>query len=221
MHQPNAIMNDPRGSLWRRWDLHVHTPSSLTHNYGADSETTWERFIAALEALPAEFSVIGINDYLFLDGYRKVLEYKSRGRLANIATFLPVLEFRIDKFGGTDGRLRRVNLHVVFSNELTSDQIEQQFLNQLRAKYTLSPGLDGAMWNGVITRDSLADLGTKIIESVPREKRAEYGSPLIEGFNNLNLSIDTIYTALDSTYLLGRYVTAVGKTEWASLKWND
>ena len=21
-------MNDPRGSLWRKWDLHLHTPSS-------------------------------------------------------------------------------------------------------------------------------------------------------------------------------------------------
>ncbi len=21
-------MNDPRGSLWRKWDLHVHTPES-------------------------------------------------------------------------------------------------------------------------------------------------------------------------------------------------
>lgn len=214
-------MNDPRGSLWRRWDLHVHTPSSLSHNYGADSDATWDRYISALEALPAEFAVIGINDYIFLDGYRKVLEYKSRGRLANISTFLPVLEFRIDKFGGTDSKLRRVNFHVIFSNELSSDQIDQQFLNQLRAKYTLSPGLDGSSWGGVITRDSLRDLGAKIIESAPPERRPEYGQPLIEGFNNLNLSLDNIHSALDSSYLRGRYITAVGKTEWASLKWND
>jgi len=143
------------------------------------------------------------------------------GRLANIAAFLPVLEFRIDRFGGTDGHLRRINFHVIFSNELGSDQIEQQFLNQLRAKYTLTPGLDSTFWSGVITRDSLEDLGKKIIASVPEERRAEYGAPLIEGFNNLNLGVDTIDSALQSSYLRDKFVTAVGKTEWAALKWND
>jgi len=24
-------MNDPRGSLWRKWDLHLHTPSSTDY----------------------------------------------------------------------------------------------------------------------------------------------------------------------------------------------
>ena len=84
-------MNDPRGSLWRKWDLHVHTPCSLHHHYGSDTPEAWERFIAELEALPPEFSVLGINDYLFLDGYRKVLEFRNQGRLKNIATILPVL----------------------------------------------------------------------------------------------------------------------------------
>ena len=62
------VVNDARGSLWRRWDLHVHTPASLYHNYGSGSDV-WERFITALEQLPKDFSVIGINDYLFLDRY--------------------------------------------------------------------------------------------------------------------------------------------------------
>ena len=135
------MVNDAYGSLWRRWDLHVHTPASLHHNYGLGSDV-WERFITALEQLPKYFSVIGINDYLFLEGYRKVLEFKSQGRLKNIDTFLPVLEFRLARFAGTEGALKRINYHVVFSNKITSDQIEQQFLNQLKAHYTLSPGVD-------------------------------------------------------------------------------
>lgn len=211
-------MNDPRGSLWRKWDLHVHTPASLHHGYGG-AEDVWEKFIVALEELPKEFSVIGINDYLFLDGYRKVLEYKSRGRLANIATFLPVLEFRIDKFAGTENKLRRINYHVIFSNEVGSDQIEQQFLNRLTAQYKLA--VQHATWSGVITRQSLTDLGQMIIDTVPPDKKADYGPPIIEGFNNLNLSVKDIKQALDSYYFEGNYITAIGKTEWASLKWND
>ena len=173
------VVNDARGSLWRRWDLHVHTPASLYHNYGSGSDV-WERFITALEQLPEDFSVIGINDYLFLEGYRKVLEFKNQGRLKNIDTFLPVLEFRLARFAGTEDKLRRINYHVVFSNEITSDQIEQQFLNQLKAHYTLSPGVDQE-WAGVVTRQSLEDLGKAIIASVPDNKKSDYGPTGIRG----------------------------------------
>ena len=174
----------------------------------------------ALEQLPEDFSVIGINDYLFLEGYRKILEFKSQGRLNNIDTFLPVLEFRLARFAGTEDKLRRINYHVVFSNEITSDQIEQQFLNQLKAHYTLSPGVDQE-WAGVVTRQSLEDLGKAIIASAPDNKKADYDRPIFEGFKNLNLSVETIRSALDSPYFKNNYITAVGKTEWTSLKWND
>ena len=212
-------MNDPRGSIWRRWDLHVHTPCSLHNCYGGGNDV-WERFVTALEELPTEFSVIGINDYLFLDGYRKILEFKNQGRLANIDTFFPVLEFRLAKFAGTEGHLRRINYHVIFSNDITTDQIEQQFLSQLSAKYKLSSDIQ-AEWGGVVTKESLTDLGQKIIDSVPDGKRGDYCSPILEGFRNLNLSVDAIRSALDSPYFKGNYITAIGKTEWTSLKWND
>lgn len=47
-------MNDKRGSKWRKWDLHVHTPSSLVHNFKpkAEEEDTWESYIKDLESLP-------------------------------------------------------------------------------------------------------------------------------------------------------------------------
>ena len=213
------MVNDARGSLWRRWDLHVHTPASLYHNYGSSSDV-WERFITALEQLPEDFSAIGINDYLFLEGYRKVLEFKNQGRLKNIDTFFPVLEFRLARFAGTEEKLRRINCHVLFSNEISSDQIEQQFLNQLKAHYTLSPGVE-QKWAGVITLQSLEDLGKAIIATVPENKKSDYGPPILEGFNNLNLQVENIREALDSPYFRNNYITAVGKTEWASLKWNN
>ncbi len=213
-------MNHPKGSLWRKWDLHVHTPASIHQNYGGDSEEVWERFISELEALPPSFSVIGINDYLFLDGYQRVTEYKSQGRLQNIVTFLPVLEFRIARFAGTDSKLRRANFHVIFSNQISTATIQQQFLNQLQAKYTLSP-VEGFEWAGVVTRDSLADLGRAIIESAPETERDKYGPPLLEGFRNLNLPVEAIRAALESPYFSNGYLTAIGKAEWESIRWND
>jgi hypothetical protein len=61
-----------------KWDLHVHTPFSLIQHFtGSDIDNKWDVFISDLESLPEEFQVIGINDYLFIEGYKKVLEYKE------------------------------------------------------------------------------------------------------------------------------------------------
>src|SRR5271157_4068091 len=148
-------MNDCRGATWRVWDLHVHTPDSIVQNYGPRNEVTWEKFIRDLENLPDRFKVLGINDYMFLDGYKKVYAAKKAGRLANIELLFPVIELRLDKFGGTDSSLSRVNFHVIFSDEIPAETIEQQFLNALSRHYQLSPEFAGIEWSGVPSRAGL------------------------------------------------------------------
>lgn len=215
-------MNYQQGSEWRKWDLHVHTPESLENHYsGKDKEEKWERFLDDLEALPADVKVLGINDYLFIDGYRKLLAYKKDGRIQNIDTIFPVIEFRIKKFAGHKD-FKRINFHVIFSNELTPDTIQNQFLNSLQGKYSLTPGIERVEWNAAVTIESLEDLGKKIKESVPAELLQNYGTDLIEGFNNLNLDEEEIIRLLSSnTYLRNNYLLAIGKTEWESLSWGE
>lgn len=214
-------MNDAQGSVWRKWDLHVHTPDSLVHQY--EGENPWETFLNALESLPPEFKVIGINDYLFLDGYKRIIGERQKGRLANIDLFLPVVELRLDRFCGSNNHLSRVNYHVIFSNELSTETIEHQFINALSSKYVLSPQYSSVAggWSGVPNRQGLEDLGRKIIGSVPESERPKFGTPLVEGFNNLCLSLESIQGLLDSPYFKGKAITAVGKTEWADIKWNN
>lgn len=216
-------MNDPRGSIWRKWDLHVHTPNSLVHNYSGPDP--WDRFIRELSELPPDFKVIGVNDYIFLDGYKRILVEKANGKLGNIELFLPVIELRLDKFGGSAGHLSRVNYHIIFSNQLSPELIEQHFLNALSSRYIVSPQYDhlrkGSKWAALPTKESLRDLGRLIIESVPAIERQRFGDPLIEGFNNLCISEDDVREALQSHYFEGKVVTAIGKTEWADIKWND
>ncbi len=215
-------MNDNQGSLWRKWDLHVHTPASLEQHYGGDRDEVWDMYLNDLENLPSEFSVIGINDYLFLDGYRRVLKAKDSGRLSNLDLILPVIELRMARFGGSRSNLSRVNLHVIFSNELSPDTIEDQFLSGLNRDYKLSPEHQHLQWKARITRQSLTDLGQMIIDSVPEDQRQHYGSPLTEGFNNLNYEPEPLIDSLkQNTYLRNNYLLAVGKTEWADIKWND
>lgn len=227
------MKNEPVGSTWKKWDLHVHTPSSIVHNYPGTNEEAWDAFLLDLEALPTEFKVIGINDYIFIDGYERVRKAKlEQGRLKNIDLVLPVIELRLDKFAGVvkkdkDGTYsqsgwNRINLHVVF-DALDPEVIRQQFLGSLAPSYQLIP--DSTNWNGkwkgVITRDSLAELGQMIIDSAPAEKKADYAPPLQEGFNNLCVSLEKVVEALDRHYLAGKYLIAIGKTEWDNLKWDD
>ena len=83
----------PQGSEWKKWDLHVHTPCSIVEKYGGNTEQAWEKFLDDLEKLPADFKVIGVNDYLFLDGYKRLCEEKeNNNRLQNIDLLLPVVD---------------------------------------------------------------------------------------------------------------------------------
>lgn len=227
------MTNNPAGSTWKKWDLHVHTPSSLVHHYpGASQDEAWEAFLTDLEALPPEFKVIGINDYIFIEGYERARKAKlEQGRLKNIDLLLPVIELRLDKFGGVVKRAKdgsysqsdwtRINLHVIF-DALEPEIIRQQFLGSLFASYDLIPDsadLKGK-WRGAITRDSLGELGQMIIDAAPADKKADFASPLEEGFNNLCVSLEKVTEALNKHHLIGKHLLAIGKTEWANLKWD-
>lgn len=212
-----------KGSEWIKCDLHVHTPYSIENHYGDGRlEDTWEKFISDLENLPKEFKIIGINDYLFIDGYIKVQEYKNEGRLSNIDLLLPVIELRIDKFGtiSADNPFKRVNFHIIFSNELTPALIKGQFLDAINSEYKLVPDYvsNESDWGGVINRENLINLGEKLIES---SNGVLKGSPLKIGFQSLNISYDDLLKKLQNPRLKGKFLTAVGKTEWDILRWES
>src|ERR1700688_4482895 len=62
-------MNWPKGSKWRKWDLHVHSPASA--HFSGD----WNQFIIQLGN--ADSDVIGLNDYFSVAGYKEVLRRLS------------------------------------------------------------------------------------------------------------------------------------------------
>ena len=215
-------MNYPQGSEWRKWDLHVHTPASIFHNYPGVETDAWNAFLADLESLPPDFKVIGINDYLFLDGYKRVLAEMAKGRLSNLDLVLPVIELRLDKFVGHDSQFQRLNFHIIF-DAIDPEIIETQFISALPREFKLLPAHEAlhGRWSAVPTRKTLTDFGQLIIGAAPLERRAQYGAPLQEGFNNFNVALDNVKKALNSTYFEGKYLTAVGKTEWDQIKWSD
>lgn len=208
-----------KGAEWRKWDLHVHTPLSIYQQFGVDEDETWQKYINDLENLSNDFAVIGINDYLFIDGYERLKnEQASNKRLQGIK-LLPVVEFRIEKFAGVQfDTLKRINLHVIFSDDVSAETIKSQFLNTLEQSYSLENGGD---WTRSITHTSVSELGAEIKSGVPKEELSKYGTDLVEGFNNLNVKEDQIFKSLEKDCFKDKHLIAIGKTEWGELKWTD
>ena len=50
-----------RGSEWRKWDLHIHTPETAKNNQFGDPQIAWPKYIQTLEK--PDISVFGITDY--------------------------------------------------------------------------------------------------------------------------------------------------------------
>lgn len=208
-----------KGAEWRKWDLHLHTPKSIYQQFGEDNDSTWNKYIDDLEDLSSDFAVVGINDYLFLDGYERLKKEQNENKRLQKLKLLPVVEFRIEKFAGVQfGNLKRINLHVIFSDEISVETIRSQFLNTLEQSYTLTTG---DSWTRAITYESVAELGAELKSKVPSDQLHNYGTDLTEGFNNLNVKEEQIFKSLEKDCFKDKYLIAIGKTEWGELKWTD
>ena len=133
------IYNYPRGSEWRKWDLHVHTPVSYENHF-----SRWDTYIKKLKEKAIEHGVeaVGITDYFSVNGYEKLLdeceeETKNTNpciKLDNgkMLYLFPVVELRLENFTSDN---ESVNIHVVFSPDLLPSTIRSSFLEKLRIKY--------------------------------------------------------------------------------------
>lgn len=149
-------MNIERGSTWKKWDFHVHTPYSILNNgYGFnpyasfDGEDPFDSYVIQLftKAVENNVSAIGITDYFSIEGYRRIRQNylsnpekmlslfpdnKLRKKIARMLIF-PNIELRLDTFVGEAAH--SVNYHVIFSDKVSEDDIEQNFLSQLQLVY--------------------------------------------------------------------------------------
>jgi hypothetical protein len=133
----------PRGSEWRKWDLHIHSPLSILNNCYPklpNGEPDWDKFTDKLGSLGV--AVVGITDYFTIEGYKKLLEIKKEGKLPGNLTILPNIEFRLSSVLSSkkDGKdPRRLNFHVIFSDEVSWKDIEEHFLHDINFFYEGNP----------------------------------------------------------------------------------
>ena len=135
-----------RGSVWRQWDLHIHTPASF-HWLGkkfrdcAGAVERGELIDQMIDALnKAEPAVFAIMDYWTFDGW---LALKARLKEAGA----PTLHKKV--FPGIELRLAapmkgRLNAHVLFSDEI-EDQALLDFKQALTIELVNRPLSDSAL----------------------------------------------------------------------------
>jgi len=102
------------GSLWHRWEPHVHAPGTL-FNDQFSGEDPWGDYLSKLEDASPQIRALAVTDYYLTDAYEHVrMEKDKNGRLPNIDLIFPNVELRLD-VGTTKGGW--VNIHLLVSPE--------------------------------------------------------------------------------------------------------
>lgn len=205
-----------KGSVWRKWDLHMHTPKSIIQGYGGDTTATWDAFIKKLASLPPEIKVIGVTDYLFCNGYEYLLT--RRQEFPNIELIIPNIEFRLNTFSGTEHNTKRHNFHILFDPDLEVKVIREQLLNCLSTGYLIQ---DNTEWQQTPTVNSLEELGRELKIVVPAENTIHNKTDLEVGFDNITYKRDDILKQLDKSPFKGKFIVAIGYSEWDQSKWDQ
>lgn len=146
MAPPNAF---ERGSEWRQWDLHVHTPASF-HWKGAkfdadpnsanNRKLVDEMIVAMNAAAPAVFALM---DYWTFDGWFALKRrLKEAGAPKLLKTVFPGIELRLMAPMKTPNK--RLNAHVLFSDRI-ADQALHDFKGMLRIAGVDRPLSDAAL----------------------------------------------------------------------------
>jgi hypothetical protein len=131
----NNGSNDVRnscGSLWHRWDPHIHIPGTL-HSDRFQGERRIDEYIERVNDASPRVRALGITDYYILDSYKQALEWRRDGRLPGVAVLFPNIELR---FAVNVDKGSPINFHLLVSPE-DADHIElaERFLNELTFKY--------------------------------------------------------------------------------------
>lgn len=132
-----TIMESNRGSEWRRWEMHLHTPGTKKEDQytGSTVNEKWDNFYTSIADYIGDGSdplhsicAIAITDYLSIDNYLKVCEDK---RLPNSVKFVfPNVELRMAPIASDSP----INIHCLFDPSIVGE-LEGRFFANLKFEY--------------------------------------------------------------------------------------
>jgi ABC-type cobalamin/Fe3+-siderophores transport system ATPase subunit len=216
----------PKGSEWRKWDTHIHTPASVLHNnFGSD----WDIYVKNLFKILIEKNIIaiGITDYFTIDGFKKIKEEYladdtklstlfSDDEIKKIKRILiiPNIEFRSDIFVGPNS----INFHIIFSEHVSMKDIEEKFLHDIHFVYQGEPQSEDK--KRVLKEGNLIELGAQL-----KSEHSEFGShsDLYVGMMNAVVDHKEISKILSekANVFGGKYLFVVADEDLSEVKWNS
>ncbi|WP_303148246.1 TrlF family AAA-like ATPase [uncultured Cloacibacillus sp.] len=126
-----------RGSVWRRWELHLHTPfTKKADQYtGRTTDEKWDNFYTSIADYIGNGSeplrsicAIAITDYLSIDNYLKVCADK---RLPDsVKLVFPNVELRMTPIASDSP----INIHCLFDPSIVGE-LEGRFFANLKFEY--------------------------------------------------------------------------------------
>lgn len=187
-------MNYNRGSEWRKWDLHIHTPGTAKNDNFGNSVDIWNQYIDALEK--TDVAVFGITDYFSIRNYLKVKEYQQHGRLKG-KFLLPNVELRMLP---TTKKGISINIHVIFDPNIDVSDLEREFFRPLQFPY------QNAKYSCIDT--DLARLG-RIVEGNPILPTE---AAIKKGIETFTVSYGDLHDVVSKEYFKGRIIIALSNS---------
>nr|WP_320118472.1 hypothetical protein [uncultured Marinifilum sp.] len=181
-----------RGSEWRKWDLHIHTPNTAKNDqFGTNS---WNAYISKLEEND-DIAVLGITDYFCIENYNKLKKEQNEGRLRN-KYLIPNVELRILPVTQRD---TPINIHVLFNPEKVNI-LEREFFRKLKFSYR------GADYSCI--KSDLIELG----RAYKNDPNLDEESAKKEGIGQFNVPFEKIREILEGNILDGEYIIGVSNS---------
>lgn len=210
-----------RGSEWKQWDLHIHTPASFHwtgQKFDVDPNSEKNKILVdeMINALnEAEPAVFALMDYWTFDGWfalKKRLNEPEAPRLKK--TVFPGIELRL-----AAPTACRLNAHVIFHNVI-ADQVLRDFKSALQVEVIERP----------LSDDSLILLARKVTEGKLKHHGftkaavdAQDDQALLAGSTIAEINCDSYKAAIESvpeSHAIGfmPFDTSDGLAE---VKWQD
>jgi energy-coupling factor transporter ATP-binding protein EcfA2 len=124
------LRKNPRGSLWHRWDPHLHAPGTLLTD---QFKGNWTAYLDRIKNSSPLVRALGVTDYFSIGTYRSVRQQFVKGELGPVEFIFPNVEMRLDI--KTEKKLP-INIHLLFSPDDDNHEQEiERILGQLKFEY--------------------------------------------------------------------------------------
>lgn len=199
-------VDNHNGSVWRRWDLHIHTKGTNKNDQFSSSADFNAYCITMLKkAVVKRIAAIGVTDYFSIDNYKKVVDFISKidemtdfsddeKKFIKKILILPNVELRMLPVTAT-GKL--VNIHCIF-NPMIVPKLDNKFF----ASIECSDGITKHKMN----RQGLIEFGRSFDSSL--DDAAAYK----KGVDNFHVDLATLQSLLTDGEIADSMIVVVSNS---------